>query len=76
MGSDVWDKVPNKYGFFDTFPLVNIRENDNLFDNFGKALCTECLPFLFYPLYQQLPFGNSVVHPPFIPMVFMGGKQH
>ena len=20
VGSDVWDKVPNKYGFFDTFP--------------------------------------------------------
>ena len=20
MGSDVWDKVPNKYVFFDTFP--------------------------------------------------------
>ena len=54
--------------------LVNLRENDNLFDNFGKAICTECLPFLFYPLYQQLPFGNSVVFPSFCSKGFHGRK--
>ena len=26
VGSDVWDKVPNKYGFFDTFPYMYLSK--------------------------------------------------
>ena len=45
VGSDVWDKVPNKYVFFDTFPYLSLwkskkenSEKENKASEVRKAL--------------------------------------